>query len=435
MRYFSGRLAAIPGAGTEDGLRAFFALLTQRAGVRLRPLEGENPFNIFKSLNSTGVPLGQADLIRNFVFMQVPVEDQDEFDEASGSRSSGGSRTPRGTWTPSGSPPSSATYLMRDGRLRPARRDLRGVPAPYAATEFDPRQVAADLKRAPSGTRSSGASEADPNPEVEAALDGLAPELESSTTYSLLLNLYRRRHAGRLGDAELAEAIRLLAGFILRRLVCGENSRAYGRLFVQAMPTLGEDPAGDNLRRFLEARDFPDTPRFVEAFVRFNLYGSRYRKAVLEALERSHGHKEPVELGNAQVEHIMPQTLSDAWRADARHRGRRDPRDLAPHAREPDADGLQPRAAQQALRGEAAEYTGSNYVDDADAGRSEAWGEAEIRRRGQEMAERAARIWPGPAAPVRRSGRDPDGGEPSGSDLRRRYWTGLREHVAVRGAR
>src|SRR5262249_48667222 len=54
LRYFSDRLTTMPGAGTEDGLRAFFALLTQRLEFVYAQLEGENPFNIFKSLNSTG---------------------------------------------------------------------------------------------------------------------------------------------------------------------------------------------------------------------------------------------------------------------------------------------------------------------------------------------------------------------------------------------
>ena len=38
-----GRLTTIPGSGTEDGLRAFFALLTQRLEFIYAQLEGENP--------------------------------------------------------------------------------------------------------------------------------------------------------------------------------------------------------------------------------------------------------------------------------------------------------------------------------------------------------------------------------------------------------
>ena len=134
----------------------------------------------------------------------------------------------------------------------------------------------------------------DPNPAVESALGALR-QLESSTTNALMLNLYQRRQRGLLSERDMVEALRLLAGFILRRLVCGESSRGYGRMFIQTISALGDDLL-DSLRQFLEARNFPDTSRFVGAFTSFNLYGSRYRKVVLEGLESANGHKEPVVL-------------------------------------------------------------------------------------------------------------------------------------------
>jgi hypothetical protein len=116
-----------------------------------------------------------------------------------------------------------------------------------------------------------------------------------------------------MNSGDLAACLRLLTGFILRRLVCAENSRGYARMFVQAAGSIGEAPP-DDLRRFLEARGVPDTPRFVRQFVTFDLYHSRYRKVVLEALEQAEGHKEPADLAKVQVEYIMPQTLSHSWR-------------------------------------------------------------------------------------------------------------------------
>src|SRR4051812_16833235 len=285
VRYFAGRLATIPGAGTEAGLRAVFDALTKRLEFVYAQLEGENPFHIFKSLNSTGVPLGQSDLIRNFAFMQVPVADQDEFDEALWKPIERHFEDDRGNVDEVAFSAFLRNYLMRGGRYVPPGETFEAFQRHFEATEFDPKQVAADLKQAAEWYATLQGQRHDPSPEVEAALEGLR-QLDSSTTYSLLLNLYQRRYRGQLGDSDLAEALRLLAGFILRRLVCGENSRTYGRMFVQVISALGDDPYED-LRRFLEARDFPDTPRFVEAFTRFNLYGSRYRKAVLEALERA----------------------------------------------------------------------------------------------------------------------------------------------------
>ena len=314
MRYFQSRLATIPGAGTEEGLRAFFALLTQRLEFIYAQLEGENPFNIFKSLNSTGVPLGQADLIRNFVFMQVPVEDQDDFDEDLWKPIERRFESAQGNIDELDFSAFLRDYLMRNGEYVPPGSTFEAFQRHYDATDFDPKQVAAELKQASEWYEILRGKRTDPNPEVEAALDALR-QLESSTTNSRCCSTSTSAATRPLSDRDMAEALRLLAGFILRRLVCGESSRGYGRMFVQAISALGDDLL-DSLRQFLEARDFPDTSRFVGAFTFFNLYGSRYRKVVLEALERANGHKEPVVLTNAQVEHIMPQTLSETWRSD-----------------------------------------------------------------------------------------------------------------------
>ena len=51
------------------------------------------------------------------------------------------------------------------------------------------------------------------------------------------------------------------------------------------------------------------------AFVEFPLYQRGYTREILETLERARGHKEPAGLDDAQVEHVMPQTLNEAWLA------------------------------------------------------------------------------------------------------------------------
>ena len=197
VRYFSGRLTTIPGAGTEDGLRAFFALLTQRLEFIYAQLEGENPFNIFKSLNSTGVPLGQSDLIRNFVFMQVPVGDQDDFDETLWKPIERRFENHQGNIDEVAFSAFLRDYLMRNGRYVPPGETFEAFQRHFEATEFDPKQVAADLKQASEWYATVQGQRSDPNPEVEAALDALR-QLDSSTTLSLLLNLYQRRHRGRV---------------------------------------------------------------------------------------------------------------------------------------------------------------------------------------------------------------------------------------------
>jgi hypothetical protein len=431
LRYFRERLEAIPQAGTDEGLRTFLALLTHRLEFVHATLEGENPYNIFKSLNSTGVPLGAADLIRNFMFMHVPVESQDEFDGRLWRPLEQQFEDANG-WLDGGTLSAFLRdFLMQAGQYVSPEGTVDTFQDGYSATDFDPIAVTEQLVRAAAWYRVIIGRRADVDPKVEAALS-LLRQLESSTTHPLLLNLYARRGREELTAEQMEKAIRLLAGFILRRLVCGESSRAYGRTFVQACTVLGA-AADEDLRAFLEARGHPDTPRFKDAFVRFGLYRSRYARAVLEALERATNHKEQAGLTNAQIEHIMPQTLSADWYAA-----------LGPDAEQIHANWLH-TPGNLTLSGYNAElqnkpfavkrqgYRSSNIVITRQLARHTEWGEAEIRARGQALAEMAVTIWPGPdhpPAPVTNG--NGKGTVVSGSipGLQLEYWTAYSEYVA-----
>ena len=79
LAYFEEQLSALV-EGKPEQLRELFDVIRQRLEFMCATLETENAYNIFKSLNSTGVPLGPSDLIRNFVFMHIPPDEQEEFD-------------------------------------------------------------------------------------------------------------------------------------------------------------------------------------------------------------------------------------------------------------------------------------------------------------------------------------------------------------------
>src|SRR5206468_613344 len=77
------------------------------------------------------------------------------------------------------------------------------------------------------------------------------------------------------------------------------------------------------------SRRWPTDAQFREAFPSYPLYTDsrpEQRRLVLDRLEQSYGHHEVVVLEELQVEHVMPQTLTDEWRAmlgenaDAVHR-------------------------------------------------------------------------------------------------------------------
>ncbi|MCA1594759.1 MAG: DUF262 domain-containing protein [Acidobacteria bacterium] len=79
LEFFINRIEEAIAEGVS--LFDLYNAITSRLDFVHITLKGENPYGIFKSLNSTGVELSEADLIRNFFFMGVPTAEQDDFDD------------------------------------------------------------------------------------------------------------------------------------------------------------------------------------------------------------------------------------------------------------------------------------------------------------------------------------------------------------------
>lgn len=308
LAYLEGELDALV-VHEPESLRRMLDTVCQRLEFMCATLESENAYSIFKSLNSTGVPLGQSDLIRNFVFMHVHPDAQDDFD--------------RDHWAQL-----EAMFADDAGRLDEARfsRFFRYVlmaeswqyvqpsdtfatfEARNEATGFDPVVLAQRLTRHATRYAVITGMKQDESPGIAYAITALN-RLESSTTYPLLLELFDACDRGAMPPSALARCIGMLHGFIFRRFVCGESSRGYGQIFVRAIDHGADDP-NIGLEDYLLARGWPHDARFTEAFAQFPLYKRGYAREVLETLELALGHKERADLSLAQVEHVMPQTLS-----------------------------------------------------------------------------------------------------------------------------
>lgn len=415
--------------GEVINLRALYDLVYQRLSFMSATLEAENAYSIFKSLNSTGVPLGQADLIRNFVFMHVPPDDQDEFDADRWSKLEARFANVDGRLDDSAFSKFFRDVLMiKEGYIQPTAT-FEKFEAAYEATGFVPRQLVEDLLLHAKHHEIINTKISDDSSSVTQALAHLH-ELESSTTHPLLLSLFKRRSEGLIDDVGLVRCIQMLTGFILRRYICNESSRGYGQMFVRAIDNKTTDPVSA-LEIYLLERGWPENARFQSAFLTTPLYQRGYTKYVLESIERSRDHKEPANLASAQIEHVMPQTLSGAWQDD-----------LGPdcetiHAAWLHSPGnLTLSAYNQELFNhpfarKRQEYINSNIVITRELCSSSKWGQEEIERRGKELAKEASEIWIGPSE-VKVTAKVVASSTANEDFLvyRERFWTGLIDHLA-----
>lgn len=72
--YFSNKLerTGIEPERIKNVIRSYFSIVSIVLDAR------DNPYLVFESLNATGRPLTQADLIRNYFFMRIHVNEQEE---------------------------------------------------------------------------------------------------------------------------------------------------------------------------------------------------------------------------------------------------------------------------------------------------------------------------------------------------------------------
>jgi uncharacterized protein with ParB-like and HNH nuclease domain len=377
--------------------RALFNTVVQRLEFMCATLETEDAYNIFKSLNSTGVPLDSSDLIRNFVFMHVLPERHDEFDRMYWSPLEDRFAGAMGILDEEKFSRFFRDFLMTTGRYVPPRETFSTFEARYEATNFSPIELARELIEASNDYAAIIGARNDADPSVTQALRGLNA-FESPTTYPLLLALFKLRRQAKLGSAELADAVNMLCSFILRRSVCVESSRGYGPIFVRGVLSLQDDPVAE-LRAYLYDRGWPSDQDFMSAFVRFPLYQQHYAKHVLVSLERHRDHKEPADVSEVQVEHILPQTLTTEWRIEL---GATNPEEV--HAQWLHSPGNltlsgynvelrnHPFATKRQL------YAQSNISLNRELARLDHWNAQTIQSRGEQLASDAAAIWKGPLA-------------------------------------
>lgn len=426
LTYFEGKLST---KFTENAasLTSIFNTVGQRLEFLCATLQKEDAYSIFKSLNSTGVPLSESDLIRNFIFMHVAPEDQEEFDGA--------------YWTPLEERFTSLhsaldedrfsrffrDFLMSGGRYVSPKDTFEEFESRYEATAFSANSLAADLLLASTHYDVICGVKVDASDAVTAALMSLNVQ-ESSTTFPLLLALFALREAGTIDATELARGITMLSGYILRRFICGETSRGYGRTFVRAL-TNDEGMPIAALEQYLLAHDWPDNARFEAAFVTFPLYKRGYTKEIIEAIERARGHKEPADLTDAQIEHILPQTLNDDWLADLGEEAERIQTDWLHTPGNLTLSGYNLELWNHKFETKSARYAQSNVVLTRELSKYKKWGEAEIRERARGLAKEASAIWVGPASPVSLSKSVESDDEQTRFEVRKQFWEGLHDYL------
>lgn len=417
-KFFRRKLvAAEDPAAPQDVFRIEQAITSRLTLVAVTADHGDNVHRIFESLNNTGLKLSQADLLRNYLFMRLPDRGEHVYEThwLPLQASLGNDELEQLMWL----------RLVLDGDDRVRRQDL------YTAQQHrfergDTSEAAIEayireLHRHSPLFRRLLHPEEEPDEAVRAHLRRLN-DWQAQVTYPALMLLLDRRERGELDSSETARALSYVESFLVRRMICRLPTNNLNRIF-QAVPgQLPRDvPVADGLHQLLSAdnRFWPGDEELREKIrtAPFYQYGRWHqRKAVLQRLEESHGHPEPVDFVTAEltIEHVMPQSPGDEWL-----------RMLSEDADDGEsAEDLHTRLQHTlgnltltAVNSELSNHPferkqdllqGSHLEMNRRIAATNRWGAKEILARADELADRAVSLWPAPLRGVGRAERSRD---------------------------
>lgn len=274
----------------------------------------DNAQEIFERINSTGIKLGLADLIRNYILMTDT--DQERLYEE--------------YWlTVQNLLPDKLLdnffidYLnmKSDGFVKESEA-YKSFKQVYVEGKYDNEKMLQEILHYAKQYYVFCYGNSDFGVEVNKALAGLR-KLKQTTVYLFLFRVFDDYENGIINKNELARVLKMLLSYSIRRLVCeiGSNTlrglykTLYGRVFEQKE---NKNTYYDSLVSFFlqqtSKNTIPSDNEFVTALQEKNLYSKNALcKYLLCAIENQ--GKETLDTENLSIEHIMPQNknLSMSW--------------------------------------------------------------------------------------------------------------------------
>jgi len=372
----------------------------------------DNPYLVFESLNFKGHKLTEADLIRNYLFMRIPSDQQEALYQQ--------------YWLPMQDALGDDLtefvrhYLMRSGAF--VKQSEVYVTLKNRLAQADVRETLKELATFAGYYAKLLTPAQEPCKSLSAALEQFN-RLDVTTVYPFLLNIYHDYARQALSEAAFVDVLRVLENYLLRRFVCGLATNQLNKIFPALYVQTQQQNAGEfvpALKRTLQGKGYPSNAQFRARLPTVKLYGqaglNQKARFLLETLEYSYPSKERVSLNDPiiQIEHIMPQTLNDEWRAHLGANGST-VHDLYLHTLgNLTLTGYNKELSNDLFAAKRQRFATSHLELNRYFKTVEQWRQADIEQRAAVLTERAVQCWPyfGDAAEPVADGNDVTGTKP-----------------------
>ncbi|GAA8235094.1 DUF262 and DUF1524 domain-containing protein [Helicobacter pylori] len=383
-----------------DKLETIFKGLDKLMIVEIALEKGkDDPHLIFESMNSKGMELTQTDLIRNYIVMETETEKQENFynkywramEEEFKQDKKLFDRFVRHYLTIKTReiPNINKVYVeLKDYRqkkgigIEDLLKDLQKYCGYFCQIAFK-KEADKDL-----------------NKDLNKALSFLV-DLDMDVIYPLLLELYSDYSDGVLSKNDFKRSIALIESYLCRRAVCGLGTNSLNKVFPSFTRHIQKDEYFKSLEKHFgsltKGQRFPNDDEFRSSFITIDFYNKfkKKTKCFLERLE-NFDTKEPVDTQKCTTEHIMPQKLTKELE-----------RDLGENFQEIHNKYLH-TIGNLTLTGYNQEYSNKSFQEKRDMEKGfkqsplslnqdlkdlESFGEEEIKKRANDLADLALKIW------------------------------------------
>ncbi|EQD91193.1 hypothetical protein L934_06915 [Helicobacter pylori PZ5080] len=370
--------------------------------------EKDDPQLIFESMNSKGIELTQADLIRNYIVMEMEVEKQEDFynqywrameEDFKQSEKQSEKQSKKQSKREDLFSKFVRHYLTIKTKEVPNINKVYGSLKDYRQKEgIGIENLLKDLQKY-CGYFCRIVFKKEADKDLNKALSFLV-DLEMDVIYPLLLELYSDYSDGVLSKQDFTSIIYLTESYICRRAVCRLGANSLNKVFPSFTKKIDKKQYLKSVEKHFGSltgnQRFPNNDEFKEHFITIDFYKFKKNKYFLERLE-NFDTKEPVNTQECTIEHIMPQTLtSSEWQ-----------RDLGENFKAIHEKYLH-TIGNLTLTGYNSEYSNNSFQEKRDMEKGfkqsplklnqslkdlESFGEEEIKKRANDLADWALKIW------------------------------------------
>lgn len=278
----------------------------------------DDPQLIFESMNSTGKDLSQADLIRNYVLMDLAPEEQNEFykkywrimEIEFGENFNKDKKEKQ-----------SFDYFARHYLTIKNEGKIPNLDSIYEAFKeykqnknINTQDLLVDLQRY-AHFYCAMAFKKEKDKELFAVFENLKA-LDCEVAYPFLLELYRDYEENILSKSDFLEILKLIESYILRRAVCGFPTNSLNKVFASFIKNIKKEQYLESVKAYFNLQKgnaiFPRDKEFTESLINKDIYNSFKKKTYLFDKLENFDRKEKIDINEYTFEHIMPQNIDNS---------------------------------------------------------------------------------------------------------------------------